>query len=86
MLEILGFILAFTGFVLGISGSWYVSHTTNGQRKKGFGLWICGNPISAIVIIGVMLGLWSGLPLIFMLLSTTYYWFTAVRGWKNNDS
>ena len=85
MMEYIGFGLAVVGFLMGITGSWYISHDSNKSRRRGFGIWICGNPINAIVLIGVILNLWTGLPLVFMLTSTMYYWATAYRGWKNND-
>jgi len=85
MLEYAGYILAFIGFALGVAGSWYVTHDSNQERRKGFFIWMCGNPINALVLIGVILNMWNGLPLIFMLVSSTYYWFTAYRGWRNNE-
>ncbi len=84
MLELIGLFLAAIAATVSIAGSWYVSSGDAHQRKRGFALWLCGNPINTIVLIGVILNVWSGLPLVFSLVTQVYFFYTAYRGWKSN--
>lgn len=84
MIEFVGLIFAGIGFLLSIVGSWYVSSKTTAQRKTGFLFWMCSNPFNIIVLIGVIFKIWSGLPLIFSLITQFYFLYTAYRGWKSN--
>lgn len=84
MIELIGFSFACIGFILSIIGSWFVSSKTISQRRIGFGFWMCSNPFNIIVLAGVMLNIWSGLPLIFSLITQFYFLYTAYRGWRSN--
>lgn len=84
MIELIGLSLACMGFILSIIGSWFVSSKIISQRKLGFGLWMWSNPFNIIVLAGVMLNIWSGLPLIFNLITQFYFLFTAYRGLRSN--
>jgi hypothetical protein len=84
MIEIVGFTLAAIAAAGSILGSWYVSSGEPTHRKQGFSIWLCCNPINMIVMLGVILKVWSGLPLIFSLITQLYFFYTAYRGWKSN--
>jgi hypothetical protein len=84
MLELIGLLLAAIAATASIIGSWGVSSGDNNQRRCGFAIWLCGNPITMIVLIGVILNIWSGLPLVFSLVTQVYFFYTAYRGWKSN--
>jgi hypothetical protein len=84
MIELIGFLLAFTACVLSVVGSWYVSSADISQRQIGFGLWICSNPLNILVLSGVMLNIWNGQPLVFSLVTQFYFLYTAFRGWGSN--
>jgi len=83
-IELIGFAISAIAAAISLLGSWYVSSSDVNKRKFGFGLWLCINPINIIVIIGVILKVWSGAPLIFSLLTQIYFSYTAYRGWKSN--
>ena len=84
MIEWIGLILSAMSSVGSIVGSWGVSSQDTNKRRNGFYIWLCSNPINALVIIGVILNVWSGLPLIFALITQVYFFYTAYRGWKSN--
>lgn len=69
---------------MSIIGSWLVSSCERDQRRFGFKIWMCGNPITIGVMIGVMLNIWSGLPLIAPICTQLYFVYTSYRGWKSN--
>lgn len=83
MISIMGTLLATLGLLLGVGGSWFVTSKSDGDRCIGFVLWMVGNPINTFVILGVIFGWWSALPLLFMLISQIYFFFTAYKGWRN---
>jgi len=80
----IGILLAAISFIISIIGSWYVSGESVSNRKVGFKLWMIGNPITIVVLIGVMLNIWNTLPLIFTLIMQCYFLYTAYRGYKSN--
>ena len=84
LLTYIGLSLAAIGSACGIIGSWYVSSHDRTKRRKGFLIWLISNPLNATVMMGVILGFWSGLPLIFNLVTQLYFFYTAFRGWKSN--
>jgi len=84
LLEAIAFILVIIGAILALSGSWYTTSGNKEERHYGYLLWMCGNPINIAVMGGIILGLWSGLPLIITILIQVYYFYTAHRGWKTN--
>lgn len=84
MIEIVGFILSAIATFGSISGSWYVSSNDISHRKTGFLLWLLCNPINVIVLFGVVLNMWSSLPLVLSVITQIYFSFTAYRGWKSN--
>lgn len=86
MIELIGFLFACIGFSLSIIGSWFVSSKTISERRRGFVFWMGSNPFNIVVLLGVMLNIWSGLPLIFSLMTQFYFLYTAFRGWKANSN
>lgn len=85
MFEIIGISFAITGAIASLVGSWLVSSSTKEDRRDGYFIWMCGNPINITVLIGVMLGLWTCLPLIITVLVQVYYMCTAYRGYRSNE-
>lgn len=84
MYDIIGFSIAGLGAVLSIIGSWFVSSSFKDERRLGYLIWMIGNPINMVIIIGAIMGVWTCLPLIITLGVQGYYLCTAYRGWKSN--
>lgn len=84
MIEIIGLLLAIIATLGSIFGSWYVSGKDTSHRRFGFLLWSVCNPINIIVLIGVVLNVWSSIPLILSVITQIYFSYTAYRGWKAN--
>jgi len=84
MLEAIGLILSIIAAILGVIGSFYVSSRIQSNRRIGFVYWICSNPLNLIVLIGVLVGMWSGLSLIILIIMQLYYLVTAFRGYNEN--
>jgi len=85
MYELVGYSLAILGAVLSIAGSWFVSSDVQYERRVGYLIWMVGNPINMIVILGAIVGVWTCLPLVITICVQGYYLITAYRGWKNNE-
>jgi hypothetical protein len=85
MYEIIGIVLALSGALASVCGAWYVSSHVKAERKFGYGLWILGNPMNVVTLLGVIFGLWNGLPLAILVLVQIYFGITAYRGWKKNE-
>jgi len=83
MIEIVGYVLAIGGSVLGLAGAWGTSSKDLKTRHFGFSCWILNSPMIVISHIGIATGFWSGLNAWAFVPLNLCYWYTATRGFMN---